>query len=565
MNSAIITSQEDAGGAGDKCERVLIHMYDVAAAVTARGVVPKRISVGPKPDIESAKEDAVGIVRIDGDGLVVPILRVIAGAAGAVEQGSSGRTGNLAPSHTSIRRAIRAVLATRGAAAAAVGVRDNRLHLRVEVVRITRCDREFDPSHLVPRACADIGGPAGGVRSGPAVGVGGDRGKVAWATAARDGCLVDAVRSVLIQVVLHGRGETAHAHRGDDARAGAGVRESETGDVLPHGAEAVGRAGSGPIRAAVIRKIETSLRPGDDVVTVPRIHAHFAHGLILRELTGRQRERGAENICAQQRPVGAAVGRFQDALAPHGEGTEIQIARASVDRVVIVRIDRDRIDRDRGEQRIIGGRRPGRAAIAAVGRFPNAAVHGPDVSDVGRDRINRDVVHAARGEAVIEAARAAGHAQGFRPERGEVIGIKHERALCFLEAGHLQAEWDAALDQGVLPSGPAHPFRIEDAGGISHPRVPFAFHAVEIIRLFAGDRQVTLRLFLGDRLAIGTGRASAARRETGHCEREATQAKREREQESGMGEGGLRKGNLSPVGILHGADGAPPSRALTSF
>ena len=68
----------------------------------------------------------------------------------------------------------------------------------------------------------------------------------------------------------------------------------QPGDVLAHGVEVVRRAGAGPVRPAVIGEVEAGLRAGDDVVAVVRVDAHFADGLVLRELARRQRQARAE-------------------------------------------------------------------------------------------------------------------------------------------------------------------------------------------------------------------------------------------------------------------------------
>src|SRR6185436_11920704 len=229
----------------------------------------------------------------------------------------------------------------------------------------------------VRHAAAGIHVRVGGVRAGggglvaEAVSVAGDGGE-GRAAAGRYVRGVDPVRAVLVQVVLHGGGESAHADRGQDARdAGAHVRQLQRGDVLAHAGEGVGQAGPGPVRAAVVREIEPGLRAGHDAVAVVRIDAHFADGLVLRELAGRLRQRRAEDVGGEDGPVRAGVGGFEYALAAHGECAVIEVAGAGVDGVVIVRIDGHRVDAGRGDQRIVGDDGPGGGAAAAVRGLPH--------------------------------------------------------------------------------------------------------------------------------------------------------------------------------------------------
>ena len=69
------------GGTRHERERMLIDVHHFGvAAVTAGQIVPRRVSVLPKPDFKRIEERAVGIVWIDRDALVVPVLRIIAAA-----------------------------------------------------------------------------------------------------------------------------------------------------------------------------------------------------------------------------------------------------------------------------------------------------------------------------------------------------------------------------------------------------------------------------------------------------------------------------------------------------
>ena len=136
---------------------------------------------------------------------------------------------------------------------------------------------------------------ARGIHAGPAIGLSSDRGKVRWTPAGRQRPLVDSVRSVLIEIILHRSGEAAHADRGNDPRVAALLYQLKTGDVLALGAEVVSGAWTRPIVASVIGEVESRLRTRDDVIAVVGVDAHFADCLILRKSSRRQRIARAEN------------------------------------------------------------------------------------------------------------------------------------------------------------------------------------------------------------------------------------------------------------------------------
>ena len=96
---------------------------------------------------------------------------------------------------------------------------------------------------------------------------------------------------------------------------------------------------------------------------------------------------------------------------------------------MIVRVDRDGVDADGGEQRIIGDRSPRCGTAAAIGRFPNAAADSSDIGDVGRHRIDRDVVNPALGLLVIKAAGTSDHVQRLGAERSEAVRAKCYRRI----------------------------------------------------------------------------------------------------------------------------------------
>src|SRR5207248_1927209 len=107
MDSTVIARQEDAGGAGDEGKRVLIHVHAIVRrAITASGIIPNEIPVGPEPDLEGVEKDAVRIVRINGNALVVPVLRIVARRGAAVSEGSARRAGDLSPGYAAVGCAV---------------------------------------------------------------------------------------------------------------------------------------------------------------------------------------------------------------------------------------------------------------------------------------------------------------------------------------------------------------------------------------------------------------------------------------------------------------------------
>src|SRR4029077_21295900 len=100
-----------------------------AVGIATCGIVPRSSRTGCKPDVEGIEEDAVGIVRVDVDSLVVPVLRVVARAVLAVSERAARRTLHEGPVCTTVRGSPGADLAASGAATTAVAITNNRLCL----------------------------------------------------------------------------------------------------------------------------------------------------------------------------------------------------------------------------------------------------------------------------------------------------------------------------------------------------------------------------------------------------------------------------------------------------
>ena len=82
-DAAVAALRSNTGRAGHECQRVLINMHAVfRRGIAARGIVPRRCRCGvlrSQTRFRRCRKDAIGVVRIDGDALVVPVLRIVAG------------------------------------------------------------------------------------------------------------------------------------------------------------------------------------------------------------------------------------------------------------------------------------------------------------------------------------------------------------------------------------------------------------------------------------------------------------------------------------------------------
>ena len=157
VDSAIVSDCQDAGRTGHECECMLIDVHGTcasAAGITAGGIVPHSTRARCKPHVERVEEDAVGIIRVHGDSLVVPVLRIIGGAAGdsAVSERAALRALHISPGRAAVCRSPRTKLAAIGVAAAAIVIPNDGLHLRVDVIGVTRRDCDVDASELIGAA-----------------------------------------------------------------------------------------------------------------------------------------------------------------------------------------------------------------------------------------------------------------------------------------------------------------------------------------------------------------------------------------------------------------------------
>src|SRR4029077_4227376 len=111
-----------------------------AVRIAAGGIVPDSPCARSEPNVERIKEDAIRIVRIHGDSLVVPVLGIVARAVLAVSKRAALRTLHEGPTRTAVSRRPATDLPPSRIAAAAIAVTNNGLCLCVDVIRVTRRD-----------------------------------------------------------------------------------------------------------------------------------------------------------------------------------------------------------------------------------------------------------------------------------------------------------------------------------------------------------------------------------------------------------------------------------------
>src|SRR6266446_7266994 len=133
---------------------MLIHVNGACAPairITAGGIVPHSARARCKPHVKRVEKDAVRIVWVHCDSLVVPVLGIVALARGgcAVSERAALRALHITPARATVCGSPSAELAARSTAAAAVAVPHDGLALCVNVVRITRRDANINSPKLV--------------------------------------------------------------------------------------------------------------------------------------------------------------------------------------------------------------------------------------------------------------------------------------------------------------------------------------------------------------------------------------------------------------------------------
>src|SRR4029434_1868904 len=130
-------------------ECMLVHMHGtwVRAGITTGDIVPHSSRARGKPNVICVEEDAVGVVRVHRDSLIVPVLRII---EATVTERTALRAFHISPAGAAICRSPCTKWATVGIAASAIP--NNGLRLRVNVIWITWRDCDVDASKLVGAA-----------------------------------------------------------------------------------------------------------------------------------------------------------------------------------------------------------------------------------------------------------------------------------------------------------------------------------------------------------------------------------------------------------------------------
>ena len=130
---------------------MLVHVHGMRAptGITTGSIVPNSSCARCKPDLECVEENAVRVVWIHGDSLVVPVLGIIALATATVSKRAALRAFQVTPSPAAVRGSPGAELAAVGVATAAIAIKNNGLGLSVNVIGVTRRDCDVDSSELV--------------------------------------------------------------------------------------------------------------------------------------------------------------------------------------------------------------------------------------------------------------------------------------------------------------------------------------------------------------------------------------------------------------------------------
>src|SRR5262245_22266014 len=118
---------------------MLVHVDGkwVPAGIATGYIVPHSPCARREPAVVGVDEQAVGVVRIDREALLVPVLRVV---EAAVTQRWALRSSHERPRAAAVRACPNAQLAAGGAAAVAGRVSGDRLHMCVDDIRVTRRD-----------------------------------------------------------------------------------------------------------------------------------------------------------------------------------------------------------------------------------------------------------------------------------------------------------------------------------------------------------------------------------------------------------------------------------------
>src|SRR5215469_886764 len=144
---------------------MLVHVHGMRApaGITTGGIVPDSSCTRCKPDLECVQENAVGVVRIHRDSLVVPVLGIVALGIVTVSKRAALGAFHITPSPAAVCGSPGAELAAVGVTTTGVVIKLNRTRLSVNVIRVTRRDSDVDASELVGGANTGSGPTAYGI------------------------------------------------------------------------------------------------------------------------------------------------------------------------------------------------------------------------------------------------------------------------------------------------------------------------------------------------------------------------------------------------------------------
>src|SRR5438552_7046829 len=125
---------------------IYVHRVWVPSGITAGGIIPNCACACCKPNVEGVEEDAVGVIWVNSDALIVPVLRII---HATVSERAALRTLHVSPARPAIGGSPGAKLTSIGIATTAVVIPNDGLRLCVDVVRVTRRDCDINASQLV--------------------------------------------------------------------------------------------------------------------------------------------------------------------------------------------------------------------------------------------------------------------------------------------------------------------------------------------------------------------------------------------------------------------------------
>src|SRR5438552_17403233 len=120
---------------------IYVHWAWVTAGITARNIIPHVSCARCKPYVEGVEEYAFGVIWVNSDALIVPVLRII---HATVSERAALRTLHVSLARPAIGGSLGAKLTSIGIATAAVVIPNDGLRLCVDVVRVTWPDWDID-------------------------------------------------------------------------------------------------------------------------------------------------------------------------------------------------------------------------------------------------------------------------------------------------------------------------------------------------------------------------------------------------------------------------------------